>query len=61
MSSSSFIMPVLNREMLSSLTAILEELPIVSIEYTALREKGQETLLRIEILFLLKEKKDQIT
>jgi len=60
MNSSSSTSPDLNRKTLSNLTDILEGQPIVSIEYTVLREKGQDTLLHIEILVLLEEKKNQI-
>jgi len=60
MNSSSSTSPVIDRKILSNAMAILEGLPIASIEFTVLREKGQETLLRVEILCLPKEKKNQI-
>jgi len=60
MNSSFSTLRALNRQMSVDLSAILDRLHTVSIEYTVIREKGQETLLRVEILCLLEEKTKQI-
>jgi len=60
MNSSSSTLQALNREMLSSIMAIVAGQPIDSIEYSVWRELEQETTFKLVILFLPRGKKKQI-